>query len=127
VRVGWLQPREFPPKPRPANEVAIVLGDLANTTGDPAFDGMLRQIVAVELGKSPSLRALPDARMSETLRLMSDFPHVAVGKHSLGSRQSSLARWAPLCPIIVNALEEYKHLTGYHRHALLSSVSKPPV
>jgi uncharacterized protein len=56
-----------------------------------------------------------------------DFPHVAVGKHSLGSRQSSLARWAPLCPLIFNALEEYKHLTGYHRHALLSTASKPPV
>ena len=55
-----------------------------------------------------------------------DFPHVAVGKHSLGSRQSSLARWAPLCPIIFNALEEYKHLTGYYRHALLSTASKPP-
>ena len=45
-----------------------------------------------------------------------DFPHVAVGKHSLGSRQSSLARWAPLCPIIFNALEGYKHLTGYRQH-----------
>jgi Fe-S-cluster containining protein len=44
-----------------------------------------------------------------------DFPHVAVGKHSLGSRQSSLARWAPLCPIIFNALEEYKHFIGYHQ------------
>jgi Fe-S-cluster containining protein len=46
-----------------------------------------------------------------------DFPHVAVGKHSLGSRQSSLARWAPLCPIIFNALEGYKHLIGYYQHA----------
>jgi Fe-S-cluster containining protein len=44
-----------------------------------------------------------------------DFPHVTVGKHSLGSRQSSLARWAPLCPIIFNALEAYKHVAGYHR------------
>jgi Fe-S-cluster containining protein len=56
-----------------------------------------------------------------------DFPHVAVGRHSLGSRQSSLARWAPLCPIIFNALEEYKHLTGYHRHPRLTTASKPPV
>jgi hypothetical protein len=40
---------------------------------------------------------------------------VAVGKHSLGSRQSSLARWAPLCPIIFNALEAYKHVAGYQR------------
>jgi len=56
-----------------------------------------------------------------------DFPHVAVGEHSLGSRQSSLARWAPLCPIIFNALEGYKHLTGYYRHARHSATSKPHV
>jgi Fe-S-cluster containining protein len=43
-----------------------------------------------------------------------DFPHIAVGTHSLGGRQSSLARWVALCPIIFNALESYKHLTGYH-------------
>ena len=56
-----------------------------------------------------------------------NFPHVAVGKHSLGDRQSSLARWAPLCPIIFNALEGYKHLTGYHRHVRLNSTSKPAI
>ena len=43
-----------------------------------------------------------------------DFPHVAVGSHSLGGRQSSHARWASLCPIIYNALEEYKHHLGWH-------------
>jgi Fe-S-cluster containining protein len=42
-----------------------------------------------------------------------DFPHVAVGTHSLGGRPSSLGRWAALCPIIFNALENYKHLTGF--------------
>lgn len=43
-----------------------------------------------------------------------DFPHVTLGTHGLGGRQSSHARWAALCPIIFNALESYKHLTGYH-------------
>lgn len=42
-----------------------------------------------------------------------DFPHVAVGNHSLGGRPASLDRWAALCPIIFNALELYKHVTGY--------------
>jgi len=56
-----------------------------------------------------------------------DFPYVAVGTHSLGGRQSSLARWAALCPIIFNALERYKHLTGYHPHSLVSTNSKPSV
>ena len=50
-----------------------------------------------------------------------DFPHVAIGTHSLGGRQSSHARWAALCPIIFNALESYKHLTGYHAHSVLSA------
>jgi Fe-S-cluster containining protein len=56
-----------------------------------------------------------------------DFPHVAVGTHSLGGRPSSLARWAALCPIIFNALESYKHLTGYHPRAVPDATSKPPV
>ena len=43
-----------------------------------------------------------------------DFPHVAIGSHSLGGRQSSHARWASLCPIIYNALEQYKHRLGWH-------------
>lgn len=47
-----------------------------------------------------------------------DFPHVAVGAHSLGGRPSSLAHWAALCPIIYNAIERYKHLTGYHPNQL---------
>lgn len=41
------------------------------------------------------------------------FPHVALGKHTLGSRLSSHVRWASLCPIIYNALETYKHRVGY--------------
>jgi eukaryotic-like serine/threonine-protein kinase len=48
----------------------IVLGNFANTTEDPAFDGALRQIMAVELRKSLDLSVLSDERMSETLRLM---------------------------------------------------------
>ena len=55
-----------------------------------------------------------------------DFPHVTVGTHSLGGRPSSLARWAALCPIIYNALERHKRLTGYHPHPPPSTTSKPP-
>ena len=42
-----------------------------------------------------------------------NFPHVAPGTHSLGSRLESQCRWVPLCPILFNALEEYKHLVGF--------------
>ena len=43
-----------------------------------------------------------------------DFPHLSFGTHSLGSRISSLTRWIPLCPIVYNAFENYKHVVGYH-------------
>ncbi len=42
-----------------------------------------------------------------------DFPHVAAGIRSLGGRPASHARWAAHCPIIYNALERYKRLTGF--------------
>jgi Fe-S-cluster containining protein len=45
-----------------------------------------------------------------------DFPHVAVGSHTLGGRASSHGRWAALCPIIYNAIEAYKRVTGFHPH-----------
>ncbi len=61
--------RDSPPRPKLANRGTIVLGEFANTTGDPAF-GALRQVMAEDLEKSPYLSVLPDARMSATLRLM---------------------------------------------------------
>jgi eukaryotic-like serine/threonine-protein kinase len=63
-------PGDSPPQPSPATKLTIVLGEFAITTGDPAFDGALRQMMAAELGKSPYISVLPDGRMSEALRLM---------------------------------------------------------
>lgn len=42
------------------------------------------------------------------------FPHAHPGEHSLGARIESACRHARVCPILYNALEEYKHQTGYH-------------
>jgi len=39
----------------------IVLADFANTTGDPVFDGTLKQALAVQLGQSPFLNLFADA------------------------------------------------------------------
>ena len=49
----------------------VVLADFDNTTGDPVFDGALRQALAVQLGANlPFLNILSDRKVSETLRLM---------------------------------------------------------
>jgi eukaryotic-like serine/threonine-protein kinase len=49
---------------------SIVLADFTNSTGDPVFDGTLRQGLAVELEQSPFLRILDDAQLQRDLRLM---------------------------------------------------------
>jgi tetratricopeptide (TPR) repeat protein/predicted Ser/Thr protein kinase len=52
----------------------IVLADFTNTTGDPVFDGTLRQGLAVQLEQSPFLSLVPDQRVQQTLRLMGQPP-----------------------------------------------------
>ena len=52
----------------------IVLADFDNTTGDPVFDGALKQALAVQLGQSPFLNILSDRKVSETMRLMGRQP-----------------------------------------------------
>src|ERR1700691_4850647 len=70
VTIWSLLHRDSPPRPRLTDRGRIVLADFANATGDPVFDGTLRQILAVRLGDSPYLALLSDARVSQTLRLM---------------------------------------------------------
>src|SRR5208283_847369 len=48
----------------------VVLADFTNSTGDPVFDGALKQALGVQLGQSPFLNILSDRRVEETLHLM---------------------------------------------------------
>src|ERR1700720_4410183 len=48
----------------------IVLADFTNTTGDPAFDGTLRQGLASQLEQSPFLSLVSDESIHKELRLM---------------------------------------------------------
>jgi DNA-binding winged helix-turn-helix (wHTH) protein/tetratricopeptide (TPR) repeat protein len=52
----------------------LVLADFANTTGDPVFDGTLRQALAIQLEQSPFLKIMDDEQVQQTLRLMSLSP-----------------------------------------------------
>ena len=47
-----------------------MLGDFTNTTGDPVFDGTLRQGLAVQLEQSPFLSIISEERIQQVLRLM---------------------------------------------------------
>ena len=53
------------------NKDTIVLADFTNTTGDPVFDGTLRQGLTAQLEQSPFLSLISDQRIAQTLALMS--------------------------------------------------------
>lgn len=48
----------------------VLLTDFVNTTGEPVFDGTLKQALAVNLGQTPFLNLFPEDRVRETLRFM---------------------------------------------------------
>ena len=48
----------------------VVLADFANSTGDPVFDEMLREGLAIELEQSPFLSLISDQRIRHTMGLM---------------------------------------------------------
>jgi serine/threonine protein kinase/Flp pilus assembly protein TadD len=50
---------------------SVVLAEFTNTTGDPVFDGTLRQGLSSQLDQSPFLNLLSDDRIAQTLTLMS--------------------------------------------------------
>ena len=52
----------------------IILADFANSTGDPVFDGALRQALSIQLEQSPFLALVSEQKIGDTLKLM--------GKHA---------------------------------------------
>jgi predicted Ser/Thr protein kinase len=58
------------PAPKLTEKDTIVVGDFANSTGDPVFDDALKQALSVSLRQSPFLNVLSDEKVGATLRLM---------------------------------------------------------
>jgi eukaryotic-like serine/threonine-protein kinase len=58
------------PAPPLTDQDVLVIADFTNTTGDPAFDGALRQALAFELEQSPFLKIMDDQQVKQTLQLM---------------------------------------------------------
>jgi serine/threonine protein kinase/tetratricopeptide (TPR) repeat protein len=58
------------PTPKLTEKDTIVVGDFANSTGDPVFDDALKQALSVSLRQSPFLNVLSDEKVASTLKLM---------------------------------------------------------
>jgi DNA-binding winged helix-turn-helix (wHTH) protein/tetratricopeptide (TPR) repeat protein len=67
----WQKPTQAKPL---TDKDVLVLADFANSTGDPVFDGTLRQALAIQLEQSPFLKIMDDEQVQQTLRLMSLSP-----------------------------------------------------
>jgi DNA-binding winged helix-turn-helix (wHTH) protein/tetratricopeptide (TPR) repeat protein len=57
-------------KPVLTEKDTVVLADFANSTGDPVFDGTLRQGLSVQIEQSPLMKVMDEERMQHDLRLM---------------------------------------------------------
>jgi eukaryotic-like serine/threonine-protein kinase len=62
--------------PKLSEKDTIVLADFTNTTGDPVFDGTLRQGLAAQLEQSTFLSIISDQQIQQTLKLMGQKPDV---------------------------------------------------
>src|SRR5262249_24469957 len=56
--------------PKLTNQDTVVLADFVNNTGDPIFEGTLRQALAIQLEQSPFLKIMDDEQVQRVLRLM---------------------------------------------------------
>ena len=56
--------------PRLTEKDSILVTDFVNITGDPIFDRILKQALAIKLGESPFLNIFPEESVRETLTLM---------------------------------------------------------
>ncbi len=56
----------------------VVIADFVNTTGDPVFDGTLKQALSVKIAESPYLDVYPQDKVIETLQLMQRSPEEKV-------------------------------------------------
>lgn len=61
------------PKPLTSQDT-VVLADITNNTGDPAFDDTLKQGLAFQLEQSPFLQLGSDSKVAHTLKLMGQSP-----------------------------------------------------
>ena len=64
-------------RPRPTTLGAgdlVLVSDFVNTTGEPVFDGSLKQALTVKLGESPYFNVVLDSATRQTLSLMGRSP-----------------------------------------------------
>ena len=68
----------FRERARLTDKDKILLADFVNATGDPVFEGTLKQALSVQLGQSPYLDIFSEDRVRETLTFMEKPPDARI-------------------------------------------------
>ncbi len=71
------------PTPKLTDKDSVVVADFTNTTGDPVFDGTLRQGLSAQLEQSPFLRLVSGDQIAAILHLMEKPPDTRL-THEVG-------------------------------------------
>jgi serine/threonine protein kinase/tetratricopeptide (TPR) repeat protein len=102
-----------------ASREPLLLADFANTTGEPVFDGALKDALEIQLGQSPYVNVVPTSQIRAALQLMERSPNepltAAVARdlcERLGVKAIMLGAIAPLGPAYVITLEAQACRTG---------------
>jgi serine/threonine protein kinase/tetratricopeptide (TPR) repeat protein len=91
IGAWWLRRMTAPPL---TDRDVVVLADFVNSTGDPVFDGTLRQGLAIALEQSPFLKTLDDEVVRSDVRLMERSPEEPVTReiaHDICVREAAAA------------------------------------
>ena len=111
---GW-----FRPAPLVAPREPLLLADFVNTTGEPVFDGALKDALEIQLQQSPYLNVLPGSQVRAALRIAGQpadarvTPAVARDLcQRLGVKAMLLGSIAPLGSAYVVSLEAQACQTG---------------
>jgi tetratricopeptide (TPR) repeat protein len=104
----------FRPAPRLTDKDTIVLADFVNHTGDPVFDGTLRQGLAVQLEQSRFLKIMEDGQVQSVLRRMSLPPgaritnpiahEICVREGAAATIEGAIASWGKNYVITLQAI-----------------------
>jgi serine/threonine protein kinase/tetratricopeptide (TPR) repeat protein len=109
--VGYLDAHK---QPMLGEKDSVIIADFANTTGDPVFDGTLRQGLSVQLEQSPYLNILSDSQIAQTMSLMGHPPmekltgdmarQVCVRSNSHATIEGSISQIGSEFSVIVKAV-----------------------
>jgi serine/threonine protein kinase/tetratricopeptide (TPR) repeat protein len=97
-----------------AEQGTLVIADFSNTTGDPVFDGALRQALTLQLEQSPYLKVLAAGKVRATLQQMERSPaqpiteqiatEVCMRTHSNAVLAGSIAQTGNSYDLVLKAL-----------------------